>query len=149
MRTEATQVIDRPPEDVFRFLATDHFQNHRTWDPAVEQMTPTSPGPMAKGATARLVRRDRGKAVEGTITVTEYEPVRAFAAISRFGPFTLRQRVSLEPVPGGATRLHLAIDTAATGPVRLLLPVLKNQFRTTMSASLLTIKQHVEAQMPR
>src|SRR5437764_13080836 len=108
MRTEATQVIDRPPEDVFRFLATDHFQNHRMWDPAVEQMTPTSPGPMAKGATARLVRRDRGKAVEGTITVTEYEPVRAFAAISRFGPFTLRQRVSLEPVPGGATRLHLA-----------------------------------------
>ena len=148
MRLEAAQVIERRPEDVFRFVATDHFQNHPKWDPAIEQMTPTSPGPMAKGATARLVRRDRGRVMEGIITVTEYEPVRTFAAVSRFGPFTLRQRASLEPAPGGATRLHLAIDTAVTGPIRLLLPLLKPQFRKTMAASLLTIKQHVEAQTP-
>jgi hypothetical protein len=149
VRLEAAQVIERRPEDVFRFVATEHFQNHPKWDPAIEQMTPTSPAPMAKGATARLVRRDRGTVMEGIITVTEYEPVDTFAAISRFGPFTLRQRASLEPVPGGATRLHLAIDTAATGPIRLLLPLLKPQFRKTMAASLLTIKQHVEAQTPR
>jgi hypothetical protein len=43
---------DQPAaEDVFRFVATDHFQNHPKWDPAVEQMTPASPGPMAQGAT--------------------------------------------------------------------------------------------------
>jgi hypothetical protein len=131
MRMEAAQVIERRPEDVFRFVATDHF------------------GPMADGATARLVRRDRGRVMEGIITVTEYEPARTFAAVSRFGPFTLRQKASLEPSPGGATRLHLAIDTAATGPIRLLLPLMKRQFRTTMSASLLTIKQHLEAQTPR
>ena len=149
MRLEAAQVIDRPPEDVFRFVATDHFQNHPKWDPAIEQMTPTSPGPMAKGATARLVRRDRGRVMEGIITVTEYEPVRTFAAVSRFRPSRLRQRASLEPAPGGATRLHLAIDTAATGPVQLLLPLLKPQFRKTMSTSLLAIKQHVEGQKTR
>jgi Polyketide cyclase / dehydrase and lipid transport len=149
MRLEAAQVIERRPQAVFRFVATDHFQNHPKWDRAIEQMTPTAPGPMAKGATARLVRRDRGKVMEGILTVTEYQPVRAFAAVSRFGPFTLWQRASLEPVPGGATRLHLAIDTAATGPIRLLLPLLKPQFRKTMAASLLTIKQHVEAQTPR
>jgi hypothetical protein len=148
MRLEAAQVIERRPEAVFRFVATDHFQNHPKWDPAIEQMTPTSPGPMAKGATARLVRRDRGRVMEGIITVTEYEPAHTFAAVSRFGPFTLRQRASLEPAPGGATRLHLAIDTAVTGPIRLLLPLLKPQFRKTMAASLLTIKQHVEAQTP-
>lgn len=152
MRLEATQLIRRPPEEVFRFVATDHFQNHPRWDPAVKQMTLTSPGPMAKGTTARLFRQDRGKVIEGIITVTEYEPVRTFAAITRFGPVTLRQRVSLEPSPGGATRLHLAIDTAAAGPVRVLLPLLKPllkpQFRKTMAASLLAIKQHVEAQTP-
>ena len=149
MRLEAAQVIERRPEAVFRFVATDHFQNHPKWDPAIEQMTPTSPGPMAKGATARLVRRDRGRVMEGIITVTEYEPVHTFAAVSRFGPFTLWQRTSLESAPGGVTRLHLAIDTAATGPVQLLLPLLKPQFRKTMAASLLAIKQHVEAQTPR
>jgi hypothetical protein len=86
--------------------------------------------------------------IEGIITVTGYEPVRTFAAITRSGPVTLRQRVSLEPAPGGATRLHLAIDTAAAGPIRVLLPLLKPQFRKTMAASLLAIKQHVEAQTP-
>jgi hypothetical protein len=148
MRLEAAQLIQRPPEDVFRFVATDHFQNHPKWDPAIKEITPASPGPLTQGTTARLVRRDRGKAVEGMITVTEYEPVRAFAVISRFGPFTLWQRASFEPAPGGATRLHLAIDTAAAGPIQLLLPLLKKQFRNTMTASLLTIKQHVEAQPP-
>lgn len=122
---EAAQVIERRPEDVFRFVATDHFQNHPKWDPVIEQMTPTSPGPMADGATARLVRRDRGRVMEGIITITEYEPARTFAAVSRFGPFTLRQKASLESAPGGATRLHLPIDTAATGLIRLLLPLMK------------------------
>ena len=148
MRLQAAQVINRPPQDVFRFVATDHFENHPTWDPAIQEMTPTSPGPMAPGTTARLVRRDRGTAVEGTVTVTEYEPVRTFAAISRFGRFTLQQRVSLEPVSAGATRLHLTIDTNAKGPARFLLPLVKNEFRRTMNTSLLAIKQQVEAQTP-
>jgi hypothetical protein len=89
MRVEAAQVIDRPPADVLRFVATDHFQNHPLWDPAIEKMTPTSPAPMGPGSTARLVRRNRAKTVQGTVMVTEYEPVRAFAAVSHFGPFTL------------------------------------------------------------
>jgi hypothetical protein len=146
MRLEATETINRGPEDVFSFVATDHFENHPKWDPGVAAMTPTSPGPMAEGATARLVRRDRGKTTEGTVTVTEYDPVHAFAAVSRFGPFTLRQRISFEPTAQGQTRLHLVIDTAATGPIRALLPLLRGQFRRTMAASLLAIKQQVEGQ---
>jgi hypothetical protein len=148
MRVKAAQVIDRPPVDVFRFVATDHFQNHPKWDPAIEKMTPTSPAPMAPASTARLVRRDRAKTVEGTVTVTEYEPVRAFAAISQFGPFTLQQRAVLEPVSAGGTRLHLTIDTQAKGLTRLLIPLSKRQFRKTIARSLLAIKQHVEAQTP-
>jgi hypothetical protein len=38
--------------------------------------------------------------------VTEYEPVRAFTAISRFGPFTFRQSASFEPVTGGSAQLR-------------------------------------------
>jgi hypothetical protein len=148
MRVEAAQVIDRPPGDVFRFVATDHFQNHPRWDPAVAEMTPASPGPMARGSTARLVRRDRGKTVEGTLMVTEYEPVRVFGAVSQFGPFTLLQRAVFEPVPDGRTRLRLMIDTRAAGWMRLLLPLLKRQFGKTMARSLLSIKEQVEAQTP-
>jgi hypothetical protein len=84
VRLSASQVIERPPAEVFRFVATDHLQNHPKWDPAVTAITQTSPGPMGVGATARLVRTDRGRRVEGTVEVTEYRPVSSFTEVSRF-----------------------------------------------------------------
>ena len=61
MRLAASQVIERPPAEVFRFVATDHFQNHPKWDPAVTSIPQTSPGLMGAGTTARLVRTDLGQ----------------------------------------------------------------------------------------
>jgi hypothetical protein len=51
VRLAASQVIERSPAEVFRFVATDHFQNHPKWDPAVTAITQTSPGPMGVGTT--------------------------------------------------------------------------------------------------
>lgn len=55
MRLAASQIIERPPAEVFRFVATDHFENHFKWDPAVTSITqvqgmePSSPGCLATG----------------------------------------------------------------------------------------------------
>jgi hypothetical protein len=137
--------MERPPAEVFRFVATDHFQNHPKWDPAVTSITKTSPGPMGVGTTAQLVRTDRGRRVEGTMEVTEYQPVRSFTEVSRFGPFTLHARATLAPVAPSSTRLELVIDTHARGVIRLLLPLMRGTFRKTMARSLRSIKEHVEA----
>jgi hypothetical protein len=145
VRLSASQVIERPPAEVFRFVATDHFQNHPKWDPAVTSITKTSPGPIGVGTTARLVRTDRGRRVEGSMEVTEYQPVSSFTEVSRFGPFTLHARATLAPVAPANTRLELVIDTRARGAIRLLLPLLRGRFRTTMARSLRSIKQQVEA----
>jgi hypothetical protein len=142
VRLSASQVIERPPAEVFRFVATDHFHNHPKWDPAVTAITKTSPGPMGVGTTARLVRTDRGRRVEGTMEVTEYEPVSRFTEVSRFGPFTLHARATLAPA---STRLELVIDTRARGAIRLLLPLMRGTFRKTMARSLRIIKEQVEA----
>jgi hypothetical protein len=56
MRLQAEEMIERPPSEVFRFVATEHFMNHPKWDPSVVEMIPTSPGPTHRGSTARLVR---------------------------------------------------------------------------------------------
>jgi hypothetical protein len=144
VRLSASQVIQRPPTEVFRFVATEHFQNHPTWDPAVTSITQTSPGPMGVGTTARLVRTDRGRRVEDSMEVTEYQPVRSLTEVSRFGPFTLHARATLAPVAPSSTRLELVIDTRARGVIRLLLPLMKGTFRKTMARSLHIIKQ-VEA----
>jgi hypothetical protein len=144
MRIQAEEHINAPIAEVYRFIAVEHFANHPKWDPSISELTPTSPGPMRTGATARLVRVDGKKHMEGVLTVTEYEPERLFAAVSRFGPFVLHQRAVCQPLPAGGTSIELTIDTRAAGPMRLLLPLLRTRFRNTMAASLRTIKQYVE-----
>jgi hypothetical protein len=147
VRLAASQVIERPPAEVFRFVATDHFQNHPKWDPAVTSITKISPGPMRVGTSARLVRTDRGRRVEGTMEITEYQPVSSFTEVSRLGPFTLHARATLAPVAPASTRLELVIDTHARGAIRLLLPLMKGTFRKTMARSLRIIKEQ-EATAP-
>ncbi len=78
--------------------------------------------------------------MEGTATVTEYEPCRRAAWEVRFGNFALCQAVNLSPEQeGAATRLRLSIETRTKGPLNLLLPLLRGQFRKTMTRSLATI----------
>jgi hypothetical protein len=103
---------------------------------------------MGVGTTARLVRTDRGRRVEGSMEVTEYQPVRSFTEVSRFGPFTLHARATLAPVAPASTRLELVIDTRARGAIRLLLPLMRGTFRKTMARSLRSIKEQVEATAP-
>ena len=143
VRVQARQTIDRPPEQVFRYVATEHFKNHPRWDPSIVELTQTSPGPIGAGATARLVRVDQGKRVEGTVEVVAYEPDRCFAAVARFGPFVLRQRADFEPVGADRTRLTLTIDTEAAGLMRFLLPLFKRTFARTMAQSLQRIEEAV------
>ena len=143
--THAETVVQRPPDSVFAFVATQHFQNHPKWDPDVVEMTQTSPGPVRVGTTARVIRRQGRRRAEGTATVVEYEPDRHAAWDVRFGAFRLDQRAQFIPEDGGAaTRLRLSISTTARGPMALLLPLLGGRFRETMTQSLRRITALLE-----
>lgn len=141
--------MQRPPEVVFDFVATHHFENHPRWDPDLLEMSQTSPGPVGVGTTARVVRRQGRGRVEGTATVLDYEPDRRAAWDVRFGPFHLNQRAELIPEQrGAATRLRLSIDTSAEGPIRMMVPLLRRRFRKTMTQSLETIAALLEQERP-
>ena len=146
MRVQVEQVIDRPASQVFRFVAAEHVSTHPKWDPAWVEMPPAPPEPARVGTTAHLVRVERGQRIERTATVMRYEPDRAFAAVLRFGPFVLQQRVVLQPLDEHTTHLALTIDTTASGVMGLLLPVMRRQFRTAMNNSVGTIKHLIEAE---
>ena len=140
----AERIVGQPPERVFDFVATRHFQNHPRWDPDLVEMRQTSPGPVGPGTTADVVRRQGRRRVEGTATVTEYQPCRRAAWDVRFGAFGLRQAVDLLPEQdGAATRLRLVIETRAKGPIKILLPLLRGRFRRTMTRSLEIIESLV------
>lgn len=144
MRVQVSEIIDRPQAEVFRFVATDHFANHSRRDPSILEMVPTSAAPIHTGTTARMVRPDQGMRVEGTVEITEYEPNRRFAALVSFGPFVLHQQVAIEPESPDSSHVILAIDSQATGVMRVLLPLLRSTFRRTMTESLHRIKAMVE-----
>jgi hypothetical protein len=138
-------VVQRPPGEVFDFVARNHFQNHPKWDRDLLEMTQTTPGPVGLGTTARVVRRQGGRRVEGTATVTAYEPDRVAAWDVRFGPFLLRQRSEYEAEQeGSATRLRLTVETRARGPITLLLPLMRGRFRKTIDNSLRNIGTMIE-----
>ena len=143
------RIVQRPPEVVFDFVATHHFENHPRWDPDLLEMSQTSPGPVGVGTTARVVRRQGRGQVEGTATVLDYEPNRQAAWEVCFGPFRLDQRAELIPEQGGAaTRLRLSVDTSAEGPIRVIVPLLRGRFRKTMTHSLRNIAALLEPERP-
>jgi hypothetical protein len=148
MRLSASETIDRPAADVFRFVATEHWQNHPKWDPAIIELTQATPGAIGVGARAKLVRVDRGRRTEGTVEVVGFEPDRRFDAISRFGPFVLAQHASLTPLDDRRTRIDLAIDSRASGVFGPMLWLMRPRFRKTMASSLRTIKEEVERASP-
>ena len=59
------RIVQRPPEVVFDFVATHHFENHPRWDPDLLEMSQTSAGPVGVGTTARVVRRQGRGHVQG------------------------------------------------------------------------------------
>ena len=142
-------LVQRPPEVVFDLVARRHFENHPRWDPDVLEMTQTTPGAVGVGTTAHVVRRQGRGRVEGAATVVEYEPDRRAAWDVRFGPFRLHQRAELVPEQrGAATRLRLSVDTSARGPIRMIVPLLRGQFRRTVTQSLRTIAALLEQERP-
>jgi Polyketide cyclase / dehydrase and lipid transport len=141
----AEKLMHSPPGTVFDLVAAHHFENHPRWDPDVLEMNQTSPGTVGVGTKANIVRRQGNRRVEGTATVTEYQPDQSAAWDVQFGPFLLRQRVELAPDQGGAaTRLRLSIETRAKGLVRLIVPLLRSRFRKTMEQSLTRIASFLE-----
>jgi hypothetical protein len=81
---KASITIDRPGQEVFRYIAVDFFQNYPKWSPEVIQLESLTDGPVKLGTVARQVRVDQGHRSESRFRVTIYEPNKrlCFAGVS-------------------------------------------------------------------
>lgn len=109
MRIELFEEFDHPVAEVFRFYATDHVQNHPRWDPDIELWLDED-APLGVGTVIRRRNSRSGTPVEGTMEVTEYEPNRSFAMITREGPMEMWARATFEDLGDDRTRLNLVGD---------------------------------------
>jgi Polyketide cyclase / dehydrase and lipid transport len=136
VKLDVSELIDRPPADVFRFVATDHVKNHPRWDPQMSLVQET-PGPIGVGTTIRRSRSGGETPVEGVMEITEFDPDRSMRAVIRDRPMELRSLMTVEPEGEATSRLTFTIESD-DAPLDVM--------KESIMASLRRIKEMVEGE---
>lgn len=71
--------INRPVEEIFKFHAIDHIQNHPKWDDTI-QLEPITEGPMGVRTRIKRIVSRGGTVVEGEMEILEFEPNKSTAS---------------------------------------------------------------------
>jgi uncharacterized protein YndB with AHSA1/START domain len=123
MKLELSEVINLPPAEVFRFIATDHVQNHPRWDPKME-LSQLTEGPMGVGTVIHRRHTHAGFPQEGTMEVVEFKLPHVFGMRIRDGGMEMHSRMTFEPHGQNATLLTGILDVPSMtepmepGPIR-------------------------------
>jgi len=110
MRYELAVEIERPPAEVYAYLADPtHLPD---WQADVEEVRDAPGGPLSAGALFTEVRSFLGKRAVSTLEVTAAEPGRELALRTVSGPVEVTIRHLLEP-SGDGTRVRVEADADA------------------------------------
>jgi len=132
------QFIEAAPETVWFHLSDP--TKMAAWMPGVSEFKTGDGGPVAAGS--RLMFTARGS--ERRSTVTEFEPGRAMTLQSTQNRFTATYRYTIEPA-GDGTRVRLAVDCRAEGPIAILSPLIRFLIRRADSGQLRHLRAAVLA----
>jgi hypothetical protein len=138
---KASEVIDRPVSDVFRFTASEHVRNHPRWDPNM-QLEQVSEGPIGVGTMINRVNSRSGTPVKGTMEVVEFEPDRAIGMVIHDGPVEMRSRATYE-----AENHHRTVLTFNVELPDMDESMDTSSIKSAMQRSLRNIKQLVESEL--
>jgi carbon monoxide dehydrogenase subunit G len=107
VRAELSIAIERPPEDVFAYLAD--VSNLTEWQSGVHSAGIEGGGGAAAGARVVESRTLLGKEMTTTLEIVDFEPPRLFTLRALDGPALLTVRHELEP-SGGETELRVVVE---------------------------------------
>jgi carbon monoxide dehydrogenase subunit G len=107
VHAELSIAIERPPEDVFAYLAD--VSNLTEWQSGVHSAEIESGGAAAAGARVVESRTMLGKEMTTTREIVDFEPPRLFTLRALDGPALLTIRHELEP-SGGETELRVVVE---------------------------------------
>jgi hypothetical protein len=108
-RVQVSQVIDRPVDKVFHFIADEHVRNHPRWDPYME-LEQESGGPIGLGTVIRRRNRRSGTPVEGTMEVVEFERDRVMSVVVHDGAVEIQASMTFEARGEGQTLITQILD---------------------------------------
>ena len=106
--------IDRPPEDVFAYVA--ELDRHNEWQPAIVSGRKSPDGPTHVGTLNYETRKVPGGPREFVSEVVEFDAPRRIVAVAQNGPVRPRVTVEVAPLDGGArSRFTLSLDLKGHG----------------------------------
>jgi uncharacterized protein YndB with AHSA1/START domain len=140
-RMEASVVINRPIDEVFAYVMDAGNWTEWAGLPEAER---TSEGPVGVGTTLRGVSQFLGRRGEWTSEVTEYEPNRKMEQKIIWGPMSIQQSVTCEPVEGG-TRFTMVSKGETGGIFKLAEPVVNRMMQRQLESNLANLKDILEA----
>jgi uncharacterized protein YndB with AHSA1/START domain len=136
--------INRPPADVFEFLAG--FENVPLWNYAISETSKITDGPVQVGSRYRQTRTLPSPSEE-TFEVTEIEPDRKLSIQGDLGPFHGEVSYLLESA-GNGTAVTNTMNLQPSGPLRLVAPLAASRVKSAVAANLVALKQILERQSP-
>jgi uncharacterized protein YndB with AHSA1/START domain len=129
--TESTILIERPPEEIFDFLADG--TNNPKWRPGVTEITLVS-GNGVGAIYKQTMRGPGGRNIAGDYRVVEADRPRVLRFEVIAGPARPRGTFRLEPAGTDTTQLTFSLNLQPTGVMRLMTPMIKRQMRREVSA---------------
>ncbi len=90
IRIEGEILINRPPEEVFDFIADE--RNEPLYNPRMRHAEQISDGPIGVGTRFRSESASMGRPVEMIIEVTDYQRPRKLASSTHMPPWTSTAR---------------------------------------------------------
>ncbi len=145
-RTDAEATIPAPPGTVFAFVADP--VNLPAWQTGIISATLTSPAPIGRGSTARVVRDLLGQRFTADLTLTAYEPDRRLVLESTVSGVHAEATLDLEPA-GDATRVRFAMSfTAASVFMAPLEGMVARAAQHDLATSLERLRLHFADEAP-
>jgi uncharacterized protein YndB with AHSA1/START domain len=141
--TEFTNVvvIERPPADVFGFLAD--LENIPRWNYAISETRKTSTGPVGVGSTYAQTREVPSHGQEELVVVA-YEPNTRLIIEGTLAGLPAKIEYSLIEL-GGRTELDNRIDLKLKGPLRFAAGIAVGRVRSAVETNLFELKRLIEA----
>jgi uncharacterized protein YndB with AHSA1/START domain len=136
-----TVTIERPPQDVFDYLADGmHNRDWRSGVLDIERTTATS----GEGAAYRQVLAGPGgRRIDGDYQITVFDPPRRLAFAVTAGPARPTGVFELSDRGPASTVVRFALDLQPTGLMRLMAPMITRQMRREV-AQLETLRNILE-----
>lgn len=130
-------------ERAFTYL--DDPSRQGEWQESLVSVTVEGGGPTRVGTRIREVRRVPHGTQDIEYEITEHTPGHGFAFRGRGGPVEVFHRVSVEPLGEDRCRVTATFEFGASGPRRLVLPLVRHEARRQVPEDQRRLKARLES----